>query len=105
MMTTSQTNSGANRTVDAETPPNQASDTSAESKKNKNKKNNNRVIHSGLMKDEVLKVKGVVILSGRSTHMTTDFRLFITALISYAASKAKGYKRWPGVLEKMEDTQ
>ena len=32
--------------------------------------------------------------------MTTDFRLYTSALIAHAASK--GYKRWPGVLENME---
>ena len=45
-------------------------------------------------------MKGVVISSETSTQMTTDYRLFTTALISHAASK--GYKRWPGVLENME---
>ena len=50
------------------------------------------------MKDGVL--KGKVISSRTSAQMTTDFRLFIMDLISYATSK--GYKKWPGVLEEME---
>ena len=44
-------------------------------KKRKNKKNNNnnnnRTIHSGLMKDGIL--KGITISIGTSAHMTTDY--------------------------------
>ena len=106
-MTTDQINSGADRTGDAVTPPNQASDKSAESKKKKKKKkkrNNNSnnksncMIHQGQIKDGVM--KGVVILSGTSAHMTTDFRLFNAALVAHSASK--GYKKWPGVLENLK---
>ena len=66
---------------------NQAGDESAESKKKKKKKkknnynnNNNRVIYQGLIKDGV--IKGVVISSGTSAQMATDFRLFTDALAS-----------------------
>ena len=105
-MITEQANSGVNRIGDAESPPNQAGDESAESKKkkknnnnsNNNSNNNNQVTHLGLIKDQVM--KGIVILSGTSAQMTTDFMLFMTDLILYSVSK--GYKSWPGVLENME---
>ena len=102
-MTIEQTNSGANRTEDAELPPNQASDESAESKKkkknnNNSNSNNSQVTHLGLIKDGVM--KDIIILSGMPAQMTTDYRLFMTTLISHFVSK--GYKRWPGVLENME---
>ena len=51
-----------------------------------------------MIKDDT--TKGIVISSGTSAQMTTDYRLFMTALISYSASKC--YTRWPGVLENME---
>lgn len=100
-MPTDKTNSGADRTGDTGSPPSQASDESAESKKKNNNSSNksNCIIYQGQIKDGVM--NGVVISSGTSTQiMTTDYRLFTTLLISYAASK--GYKRWPGVLENME---
>ena len=50
------------------------------------------------MKDRVL--KGVVISGETSAQITTDYRLFITPLISYYTA-SKGYKRWPGVKENM----
>ena len=65
--------------------------------KNKNKNNNNRTIHSGLMKDGIM--KGITISVGTSAQMTTDFRLFNKSLIAYSA--AKGYERWPGAIENM----
>ena len=43
IMTADQTNSGANRTGDAVTPPNQAGDESAESKKKKKKKKKKKI--------------------------------------------------------------
>ena len=70
-------------------------------KKRKNKKNNNnnnnRTIHSGLMKDSIM--KGITISVGTSAQMTTDYRIFNKSLIAYAASK--GFERWPGVIENM----
>ena len=65
--------------------------------KNKNNNNNNRTIHSGLMKDGIM--KGITISVGTSAQMTTDYRLFNKSLIAYSA--AKGYERWPGVIENM----
>ena len=69
-------------------------------KKRKNKKNNsnnNCTIHSGLMKDGIM--KGITISTGTSAQMTTDYRLFSKLLIAYAASK--GFERWPGVIKNM----
>ena len=45
-------------------------------------------------------MKGIVILSGTSAQITTDYRLFMTTLISHSVSK--GYRRWPGFPENME---
>ena len=65
--------------------------------KNKNNNNNNRTIHSGLIKDGIM--KGITISTGTSAQMTTDFRLFNKSLIAYSA--AKGYERWSGAIENM----
>ena len=102
-MTTSQTNSGDNRTADSETPPDQACSESLDSKKqekNKKKKNKNtsQVTHPGLMKDRVL--KGITISSRTSIEMTAECRVFVIVTIAFAASKS--FKRWPGVLENMK---
>ena len=84
------------------TTTNPAGNKSAESKKkkkkNKNNNNNiNRILHLGLQKDGVLKGVVISISSGMSAQMTTEYRLYTTALISYAASK--GYNRWHGVIK------
>ena len=64
IMTTSQTNSSANRTGDTETTPNKPlmchkKKKKKKKKKNNNNNNNNQVIHPGLIKEGVL--KGVAI--------------------------------------------
>ena len=97
-MTTSQTNSGANRTESTEDPPNPVVGKSAESKKKKRKKMNNNnskiTINVRSQQDDV--IKGVVIPSGITAKMTEDYRQIVIVLSSYAS--AKGYKKWPGAI-------
>ena len=103
-MTTPTPNSSSKTTGDAAAVAKAAAEAKKKEKKKKKRKNkknnnnnNNRTIHSGLMKDGIM--KGITISVGTSAQMSTDYRLFLISLIVYAASMV--FERWPGVIENM----
>ena len=80
-MTTSQTNSCANRAGVTE--------------HNQTKNNNNRITNIGLQQEGVL--KGVLRSGGTSVQISIDYSLFVAGLGLYASSK--GYKMWSDVIK------